>query len=228
VRDSRTARESVRRRRDLREDVEVPMVHTGVRMDLDDRADRKPEFPRRSRRRRLCAGVAPAAPEHGRATDPQERGGVFRDHVRGGEGAGNDEVAGAKSVPPLLGSGVDNARVGGPAGGRRASDERTLAGAALDQRNPGGRERDRERQSGKPGSGAQVGDLGGLADLRKFEGHERIGKVVVDDPTWIADGRRREPILGHDRDEGAKALAGAGAESVPLSEGGDRVVWTHN
>ncbi len=218
----------MRRRRNLRQHMEMAVLGTGIGMNLENRTDRESKLRRGAGGRRLCVRIPASAPEDGHASDVQERGGVLGDHLGAGEGAGDDEIARVEPVSPLLGPRVHSLGVDRAARRRRALDERALASVGLDEHHSRFRQRDRKREPGKAGTSAKIGNPPGRSDSREFERDERVREVVLGDARWIANGRRRQRILRDERHEGAEASSRFVVEPVARSEARDRIPGTHD
>jgi hypothetical protein len=83
-------------------------------------------------------------------------------------------------------------------------------------------EGDCQRQSGKAGAGADVGDGGGLTEGGGLEAGEAVGEVAVEGLGGVRDRRRRIWLGCESREESGKLVGGLGWKPVTGCEGLDR------
>jgi hypothetical protein len=110
------------------------------------------------------------------------------------------------------------ARLAGPA------DERALAARGFDEYDASVGTRDREREAREARARPHVRQGFRFADGRKLERDERVGKVVVDGPQAVPDGRRCVRVVDEMIEQDRQPPYGGLVEVVPGCEGGDLIV----
>jgi hypothetical protein len=98
---------------------------------------------------------------------------------------------------PRLSPRVPDVRVLETEGTNRRLEEGALASDALHEHDAGLRQRDGERQAGKPPSGAEVREAARRPDLRQLDGHKRVGDVDVDAARRVTDRRDGRQLGRH-------------------------------
>ena len=169
------------------------------------------------RGRSLTHRLSLAPPDDERTSDLHDRCGVLNHNLKRSQSPCRDHV---HRCVPLLDSGVDDLDIAEIACPHGALYELALAYRALDQRHLRLRERDRQRQPGRSGTGAKIRDRRRGPNLPEFERDERIRQVVVH-RVGSVDRRRRQRILCQQGEQRREPLRRRRRQAVALSQCGD-------
>jgi hypothetical protein len=182
-----------------------------------------------AQRRRGCAPVgllgvvAGTLPGNEGSAHGEQGGGVLDEHGERSESTSSDEVVRTDPLRPRLGPGLDRLDVGELEALDCPPQEVDLPADALYEGDTRIRERDRQHESGKPATRAEIGDPPRVPDLGQLERDERVRHVHIDALRRIPN-RRDRAVLGRDQvQQQRQPIRRRGPQAVAVSEFGEPV-----
>jgi hypothetical protein len=134
----------------------MSVLSAWIGMNSVDRRLAKAQLLRGGTGRRINVGIASAVPGEERPANAQERRSVFRGDRKRSHRPGGNDVEATPQGDQRLGAPMNDLSVVERTYLDRALHEATLAGGAFEQHELSSRKRNRQRQTGKPGSGAEI------------------------------------------------------------------------